>query len=65
MKRRDCRETKDLIINGHIYTLVKGRIDRPCKTDAKPNFLGYPNWALQSIVKLTRKKKPSKNKDNE
>jgi hypothetical protein len=49
----DQRELKDVFINGYIFTLVKGRSDQNGNTE-KPNFMGYQNWALQSICRMKR-----------
>ena len=58
MKRKEVRLTKDVICNGFIYVLVKGRKseDRH-KGCSEPHFMGFQNWALKSITKLKRCKK--------
>lgn len=64
MKRKAKRETKDIICNGFIYVLVKGRPDyrNGSSNCNEPHFMGFQNWALQAIVKMKREKKPCKNK---
>lgn len=51
MKKQDLRETKDIIINGYVFTLIKGRQGGFLKDDVQPNFMHDRGWALKSIVK--------------
>ena len=49
------KETKDLLMNGFIYTLVRDDYlneKRPC-----PCFMGYEGWALHSIMRRKVKQK--------
>jgi hypothetical protein len=49
------RETKDIIMNGFIYILVK---DNYCNEKRPlPCFMGHSGWALHSVMKRKIKQK--------
>ena len=52
---KEKRETKELLINGHVITLVKMEENphRPI-----PCFMGMWGWALQGVIKMQRTNKP-------
>jgi len=53
-KLKPERETKDIFINGFIYTLVKGRTDS-CYGVSPPCYMGQQGWALQGVMRCKRK----------
>lgn len=52
--KKEKRETKDLLINGYVITLVRmTERGRPCAC-----YMGMQGWALQTIIKMNRRFKP-------
>lgn len=47
---KEIRETKDMVVNGYVITLVKLEENmRPL-----PSYMGLKGWALQSMCKMKR-----------
>ena len=45
------RETKEVIVNGYIFTLAKlDKMEYNLRI-IKPNFMGNEGWVLQSVIK--------------
>jgi len=52
--KKEKRETKDLLVNGYVITLVKmNERNRP-----EACFMSMRGWALQTIFKMNRTFKP-------
>jgi hypothetical protein len=52
--KKEKRETKVLLINGYVTTLVK--LDERYRPEAC--YMGMRGWALQEIIKMKRENKP-------
>lgn len=53
--KKEIRETKDVLINGYVITLVRmeENVHRPI-----PCFMGMWGWALKTEIKMKRIYKP-------